>query len=213
MSETLVDPRVSRIKFEREISLYRQFERDYIRRGWWIVRAEFPEVWVTFSKPMQPPIPAAVVFGALIDFSNYDLWPPSVQLVNPFSRIPYRFRELPTRLPRRVPVVSPSPTSQPTSTPGEAVPQQADATPQTQQFMLQDMMAAFLPDDIPFFCLPGVREYHANPAHTGDSWLLHRRTGAGTLHFILEQLHKYGVQPMNLHIQFLFAPSAAEVQA
>jgi hypothetical protein len=50
------------------------------------------------------------------------------------------------------------------------------------------------PDEIPFLCIPGVREYHQHPAHTGNSWLLHRGTGEGTLFFIVDQLWKYGVQ-------------------
>src|SRR5258706_394570 len=31
----------------------------------------------------------------------------------------------------------------------------------------------------PFLCLPGIREYHNHPQHTGDDWLLHRAVGAG----------------------------------
>lgn len=33
----------------------------------------------------------------------------------------------------------------------------------------------------PFFCVPGTRQYHDHPQHSGDSWLLHRDTGEGTL--------------------------------
>ncbi len=33
----------------------------------------------------------------------------------------------------------------------------------------------------PFLCVPGVREYHTHPQHSGDDWLLHRRSGAGKL--------------------------------
>jgi hypothetical protein len=44
--------------------------------------------------------------------------------------------------------------------------------------------------------VPGVREYHAHPAHTGDSWLLHRGTGEGTLHALLHIVYQYGVQPL-----------------
>lgn len=38
----------------------------------------------------------------------------------------------------------------------------------------------------PFLCMPGVREYHAHPQHTGDDWLLHRSTGAGRLAVICD---------------------------
>jgi hypothetical protein len=33
----------------------------------------------------------------------------------------------------------------------------------------------------PFLCVAGVREYHSHPQHSGDDWLLHRRSGAGKL--------------------------------
>ena len=45
----------------------------------------------------------------------------------------------------------------------------------------------------PFICIPGIREYHNHPAHTGDSWLLHRRDGEGTLGFIVDKLYEYGI--------------------
>lgn len=80
---------------------------------------------------------------------------------------------------------------------------------------MQAMMQAFSDDQIPFLCLAGVREYHNNPGHTGDSWFLHRGTGAGTLNFLLEQLYKYGVRPMKVihQLQVLthFVPAAEEV--
>lgn len=33
---------------------------------------------------------------------------------------------------------------------------------------------------LPFLCVPGTREYHSHPQHTGDSWLLHRERKAGS---------------------------------
>lgn len=184
--ELLVDPAVSRAKFERELANYRRLEHEYLQRGWWLVKAEFPEVFVVFGAPqLKPP---AVVFGALLDFTNYDLWPPSVQLVDPFTRVAYRFEELPSRLPR---AVSPA-----------AVEREGSELPVEVQ--VQNLMQAYKGEDVPFLCLPGVREYHEHPAHTGDAWLLHRRGGEGTLHFLLEQLYRYGVHPINsyaVHVQ------------
>lgn len=47
---------------------------------------------------------------------------------------------------------------------------------------------------LPFICLPGIREYHIHPAHTGDHWLLHRgKNGTGTLGFIIDKLYDYGI--------------------
>jgi hypothetical protein len=40
----------------------------------------------------------------------------------------------------------------------------------------------------PFLCLPGIREYHNHPQHTGDDWLLHRSTGSGSLVNVCERV-------------------------
>jgi len=55
----------------------------------------------------------------------------------------------------------------------------------------------------PFLCLPGLREYHSHPQHSGDDWLLHRAEGAGRVAVICDRiwrrmvLNVVGVQ-MNL---------------
>lgn len=177
-AELLVDPAVSRAKFEREIAAFRELGDDYRRRGWWLLDVSFPEVLVAFvARQLRP---AAVIFGALLDFTNYDLWAPSVRLVDPFTRVPYRRRELPSQLTRRIP----------RQLPPELAPLGI------QPVELQPLMQAHGDDDVPFLCIPGVREYHDHPAHTGDSWLLHRGLGEGTLDFLLTQLAKYGVEPI-----------------
>jgi hypothetical protein len=174
-SPQAVDPRVSQAKFDREIAQYRALAQEHSRRGWWLIDAEFPKVFVVFATPkLKPP---AVVFGAMLDFTDYDFQPPSVRLVDPFTREPYKARELPSVLRRIVPAV-----------------------PQVGGFIMaadQQLMQAAQPDEIPFLCLPGVREYHDHPAHTGDSWLLHRGGTEGSLHFILDVLYRYGVQPIS----------------
>lgn len=179
----LVDPSVSRAKFEREVTHVRRREAEYHARGIWLVETSFPTVFVVMAAPqLRPP---AVVFGALLDFSNYDLWPASVRLVDPFTRVPYKASELPTHLKRRVPP------------PPEALAQaQAQGIDPAQVVGQQAMMQWHGPDEIPFLCLPGVREYHEHPGHTGDSWLLRRGTGEGGLMFLLEQFHKYGIAPL-----------------
>ena len=66
----------------------------------------------------------------------------------------------------------------------------------------QDIVQANGPDDRPFICLPGIREYHDNPAHSGDPWLMHRGSGEGSLAFILEKVWTYGVNPIeNYQVQ------------
>ena len=44
------------------------------------------------------------------------------------------------------------------------------------------------PNGRPFLCLPGLREYHSHPQHSGDAWLLHRTSGAGRLAVICDRV-------------------------
>lgn len=188
MSKQLfVDSKVSRRKFEREINLFRERQHEYHEQGWWLINAKFPEVFVIFAtKHIQPPI---VAFGVILDFTNYDLLPPSVTLVNPFTRKPYTKKELPTHLPRRKRLTEIEINGQ----------KQPVFSPQAQA-----MMVAHDENDIPFLCLAGVLEYHQHPAHTDDPWLPHRNGPRGTLHSILEILFKYGVSKIQLgaNVQF-----------
>lgn len=124
--------------------------------------------------------PASVLFGVLIDFTNYDLWAPSVRFVDPFTRRKYLSREIPPSLILQ-----------------RRVTQQVEGAPPG--FVMDQQVPLVMsngPDLEPFFCIPGVREYHEHPAHTGDSWLLHRGNGEGTLYFLLETIAKYGVEPI-----------------
>jgi hypothetical protein len=194
----LVDPTVSRAKFERELAGYGRIAADQRRHGWWILHAEFPEVLVAFAAPqLRPP---AVLFGASLDFTNYDLWAPSVTIVDPFTGEPLRYKDIPAalRLSRRVQQMVEVPGIGPV--PGEVE---------------QPLLIAHEVEEIPFLCIPGVREYHDHPAHSGDSWLLHRGQGEGTLFFLLEKLYRYGVEPikgyqLGLHIAGFVRPELPE---
>ena len=80
------EPAVSQAKFEREIREFRDLEAEYQQRGWFLMRAEFPEAFVLVAGPkLHPP---AIVTGVLFDFKNYDAATPSVRLVNPFTGEP-----------------------------------------------------------------------------------------------------------------------------
>ena len=175
----IVDPAVSRAKFDIEVAEFRSRDTEHRRRGWWLLEAEFPRVSVVFTAAQLRPAP--VICGVELDFTNYDLEPPSVHLVDPFTRQAYRQKELPTSLLRRQ--VIPMPPGFPAGA-GEMV----GAVP---------LMQAHLPDDIPFLCVPGVREYHEHPAHSGDSWLIHRGQGAGKLYSVLHTIYQYGIQPIS----------------
>jgi hypothetical protein len=123
------------------------------------------------------------VTGVAFDFTNYDFEPPSVHLVNPFTAIPYRFGELPTALHQGAPAMD-------VPLPGMPAGAQLSLSP------VQPLMQATSPNEVPFLCIPGVKEYHEHPGHTGNAWELHRAGGAGRMLRILDVIHKYGVQPI-----------------
>ena len=60
----------------------------------------------------------------------------------------------------------------------------------------QDLMQAHSPEDLPFLCIAGVKEYHDHPGHSGDPWELHRSAGEGRLVRLLEVISKYGLDPV-----------------
>ena len=182
----MVDPAVSRAKFDREVDEFRALEREYRRRGWILARAEFPHAVVVMAVPqLSPP---AIVTGVLFDYTDYDARPPSVKLVDSFSEEPYPAERLPTRLVRGVP---------PALAPGLELPPGVTLAPS-----VQPLMQDYGPGTIPFLCLAGVREYHDHPGHTGDPWELHRTSGAGRLVRILEVIDTYGVRPLqNYNLQ------------
>lgn len=178
-----VDPAVSRTKFEREIDEFKALEPEYRGRGWLMVKADYPEVLVILATShLKPP---ALVTGVLFNYTNYDAVPPSVRLVDPFSGQPYEAGNLPTVLKRTVDVAAPD-------LGGMVLPQGAQARMVAQQPLMQ----AYGPEDIPFLCLAGVREYHEHPGHSGDSWELHRKAGAGRIVRLLEVISKYGLEPI-----------------
>lgn len=180
----VVDPAVSRAKFDREVADFRAMAADYAARGWFLLEAEFPEILVLLAAPQIKPSP--IVTGVLLDYADYDVRPPSLRLVDPFSRQPYAaVAELPTQLLREIEMDAPQIMGLPGMAPARMVQQQPLMQP--------------YPDgpDPPFLCLAGVREYHDHPAHSGDRWELHRAAGAGKLVRLLEVIDTYGIRPLN----------------
>lgn len=180
MTGQVVDERVSRKKFDREVESWRRNSADHTRRGIFLLEAEFPRAFAVFAAPhLNPP---AVMFAVELDFTNYDVWPPSVRFLNPFSRQPYRPGQLP---------------------PMVRIKQQPGSSIGLPSLEVAVMHQTNAPDGEAFMCMPGVREYHLHPAHNGDSWLLHRGTGEGTLFHILDKLHEFGIAPIGLNWAFL----------
>jgi hypothetical protein len=188
-SRQYADPAVSRAKFDREVAEFRSLQDLHRQRGWLLVKAEFPIAHVLLATSKTNP--CSLVTGVAFDYTNYDAAPPSVRLIHPLTAVPFTAAELPTRLDRSVPGGSFSP-------PG--------ALPGAPQFVFeaqQPLMQWHGPEEIPFVCLAGVREYHDHPAHTGDSWEMYRRDGHGRLVRLLEIISRYGVEPiLGFKVQF-----------
>ena len=190
MPETqFVDPAVSQKKFNREVAEFRSQADEYIRRGWYLAKAKFPHALVVLATAKTQPV--TIMCGVLFDYSNYDAVPPSLRLVHPLTCEPYKLKELPTQLIRQLPQTEPPQVVQ-----GQA------------QIILvqppQQLMMANGPDDIPFLCIAGVREYHDHPAHSGDHWELHRPSGAGSLTRLVQIVSKYGLETIvNLGVQLM----------
>ena len=177
-TEEYVDPAVSRAKFDREIAAFLSIEADYRARGWFLVKADWPvAIVVLASNKTSPP---AIVTTVQFDYTNYDAEPPSVRLIDPFSGRFLLSKELPTRLPRMIPG------------PEINIPGGPKAQLNTEQALMQ----GHSPEDLPFLCVSGVKEYHDHPGHSGDPWETHRSASEGRLVRLLEVISKYGLEPV-----------------
>jgi hypothetical protein len=170
----VVDPTISRSKFEREVAAFRRHEKEYRRRGWVIISARYPQVVLLLAAPQLKPVP--VLFGVVLDYTNYDVDPPSVSIINPWTGEPLRAEELLTPLPRV-----------------RLLENAVSVGNQAPHIDVGQLLQWWEPTDLPFLCIRGVREYHRHPGHSGDSWLLHRGRGEGRLLAILDAIHSAGV--------------------
>ena len=174
-----------------------------------LTEAEFPHALVILVTAKTQPI--SILCGVWFDYSNYDAAPPSVRLVHPLTRKPYKRSEVPTLLPRTVAPPGAGEATQPLP-PGvaqalaqgaaQALPPGvaqalAQGVAQAQLMPPQPYMQALGDDDIPFLCIAGVREYHEHPAHSGDHWELHRPFGAGRLVRLISVISKYGLETIH----------------
>jgi hypothetical protein len=203
------DPQVVRRKVERELAVFVDRIDSYRARGIWVLEYRFPELLVAFVASKLKPYPIAP-YGVLMDLSNYDVEPPSVKFVNPFTREPLQKKDIPTALERvhMVPTPQPPAVTEPAGNPPAANVQQPMG-----QLRADRLLQWWTDDDYPFICLQGVREYHENPAHTGDPWWLYRGKGAGGIVRLLEFISKYGTEPMvQLNFQLQFLPAGIGLQ-
>lgn len=149
--EQLVAPEVTAAKFLRELEHWQANADTYRRRGWVMLAQGDLSVDIAFTTKVNFLNQVADVVCATVrfEFSNYDLWPPSVSFINLTSAEPW---------------MPPMRAFMETSEgPRDLI---VNAHPETGQ---------------PFLCVPGTREYHSHPQHSGDDWLLHRGSGEGRL--------------------------------
>jgi Predicted metal binding domain len=190
---TLVDPAVSRTKFERQLELWDESAAVYRRRGWTMLARGELSVDVAFvgELPMGPfairdakiPLVSACV---RIDFANYDLWPPSVVFIDYLSGQP-AYPPIGHAFLRGVS--------------GQAQNVLVDPHPITGR---------------PFFCVAGTREYHIHPQHNGDLWLVRRNSGEGTLARLCDLLWRGMVRSvigMNVDLSLQVHPNADLLRA
>jgi len=199
-TEQTVDPEVSRAKFDRELERFQQVQDYNKQRGIILLRASFPDVVLAFTTAKVRPI--MIAFAVKINFTNYDLEAPSVQFIDPLTEELLRIDQLPIQMPRK--------TGMKTITQPNGEKQEIPD--------ISHLVQAHPPHQLPFLCLPGVREYHAHPAHSNDPWLTHRNSGEGTLGFLIDQLHKYGTDlvkgycPQNYNVQPV-GPGVLQIQS
>lgn len=81
----LVDPEVTRRKIDREIELWGENAAAYRRRGWLLLGRDGNVIDVSFiaQLPLAGRTIPILAASVRIDYTNYDLWPPSVQFIDP----------------------------------------------------------------------------------------------------------------------------------
>jgi hypothetical protein len=166
-SNQCVDPEVTKAKFDEELAAFKAADSIHRKRGVILLDVKFPNIYVAFcAHKLSPP---AIAFAVRFNFDNYDVEPLSIQFINPFTFEPILVGQMKVGFPRRL-------------------------SPNPEDRNFQNLLV-WHNDGVPFFCMPGVREYHSHVAHTGDSWWLHRkRGGEGSMGFLIENLYAYGIE-------------------
>lgn len=96
-------------------------------------------------QPVKCPSLAARAFGVHLSLEDFDIRPPSVSFVDPWNREPLKHEEMFRALHESAAGVT-----------------------------IEVLHAPHPSTDLPFLCMPGVREYHDHPQHSGNDWSLYR---------------------------------------
>jgi hypothetical protein len=185
MAGHAVHPQVAAPKFDREMAQFRAQTSRMREHGVLLLDVTPPAVLVAFAAPQLQP--AGIVVAVMFDFTDFDLQPPSVTFVHAFTGERLRLDQMHTQMVRGI--------EQPLQLP-EGMQSPPDGNPFQPTVVVPQPLIQAHDGGWPFLCLPGVREYHAHPGHTGDPWELHRTTGAGSLVRLIDTIRKYAVEPI-----------------
>lgn len=168
-----LDPAVARTKFDTQVAPLERQREILAEWGCWVRRVAYPDVDLVFVprspvKVTQPPWESAPIltsrpmmhtredgalaaraFGVRFGLDDFDQLPPSVTFRDAWTWDVLRHRDLPT---------------------GVFVDEHGTPTR-----VLQERHPV---TGLPFLCVPGTREYHSHPEHTGNAWVLHREAFA-----------------------------------
>jgi hypothetical protein len=174
-----VDPEVTRLKFEREIQNFRVNEGHFREKGIVCLSVGENVIELLYGVPHVVPIPIA--FSVQINYTNWDIEPPSVRFIDPFSRTFLQREEIKVGM--------------------FQVPDKNTVSVQNGQLLgvVDLLQPAGGINEFAFVCIPGVREYHQHPAHSGDLWMLHRTKGEGTLCVLIDQLYRHSIPFINAY--------------
>ena len=164
MSTALVDPEITGRKFQRELEQWKNHS-DHQRRGWLLLNENpaVPSVELAFLARVATSVGASFL-------------PVAVCAI----RLTYQNYDL----------WPPSLTFIDLFT-GESSPPHVRAFLSTPEGPRDVLIDSHPETKQPFLCLPGIREYHLHPQHTGDDWLLHRPSKAGSISTICDRIWRY----------------------
>lgn len=155
---SVVDPEITALKLDREIELWREQSEVYRSRGWLLLRREGVEVDVGFLARVGLP-------GAVL---------PAITACVRFDYTDYDLK------PPSVEFIDPLT--------GDYATPQVQAVIPTEEGPRNLLVGSHPDTNRPFFCVPGTRQYHDHPQHSGDPWLLHRAEREGSLVTICDRI-------------------------
>ena len=162
-----VDPEVTRKKFLAELDDFFENRQDLRRQGVFLL--EHSDISVSLMFAISKIKPNPIAFAVNIDYTNWDVEPPSIKFIDPFSGNVLKRKEILINF----------------------YQVQAGSIPGSNPNLLDLLQGNG--DSIPFFCIPGVREYHDHAWHSGDRWLAYRNSEEGKLMTLIHQLYNHSI--------------------